>query len=101
MMGLLSSAAIWVRSGSAGTRQHSDSEARITLPEVGRVRFDRPAGSSGRNGGICRFALVLAPDARFDPEDRELFWFAETATEIWNGIRHWYDVFGAKIAPMP
>jgi hypothetical protein len=36
-----------------------------------------------------------------DPEDRELFWFAETATEIWNGIRHWYDVFGIEIAPMP
>jgi hypothetical protein len=26
-----------------------------------------------------------------DPEDRDLFWFAETAQEIWDGILRWHD----------
>jgi hypothetical protein len=29
-----------------------------------------------------------------DPEDRELFWFAETAEEIWEGILRWYEANG-------
>jgi hypothetical protein len=29
-----------------------------------------------------------------DPEDRELFWYAETAEEIWQGILHWYASTG-------
>jgi len=32
-----------------------------------------------------------------DPEDRERFWFAETATEIWDGIQHWRDACGTHI----
>src|SRR5258705_636678 len=32
-----------------------------------------------------------------DAEDRELFWFAETAKEIWDGILHWYDACGAPL----
>jgi uncharacterized protein (TIGR00730 family) len=32
------------------------------------------------------------------PEDRELFWFAETAEEIWNGILHWYDKSGEPLS---
>ena len=31
-------------------------------------------------------------------EDRELFWFAETAQEIWDGILHWYDKSGTPLA---
>ncbi len=30
-------------------------------------------------------------------EDRELFWFAETVQEIWDGILHWYDAFGGPL----
>jgi uncharacterized protein (TIGR00730 family) len=37
----------------------------------------------------------LVDEGVIDPEDRELFWFAETATEIWDGIRHWHDACGA------
>jgi len=33
-----------------------------------------------------------------DPEDRELFWFAETAQEIWDGILRWYEAFGEPLA---
>ena len=33
-----------------------------------------------------------------DPEDRELFWFAETAQEIWAGILRWYEAFGEPLA---
>jgi uncharacterized protein (TIGR00730 family) len=32
-----------------------------------------------------------------DPEDRELFWFAETAQEIWDGILQWYEAAGEPL----
>ena len=32
----------------------------------------------------------LVDEGVIDPEDRQLFWFAETAEEIWNGILDWY-----------
>ena len=31
------------------------------------------------------------------PEDLELFWYAETAREIWDGILHWYDKSGTPL----
>jgi uncharacterized protein (TIGR00730 family) len=31
-------------------------------------------------------------------EDLELFWYAETAEEIWDGIRHWYDKSGEPLS---
>jgi uncharacterized protein (TIGR00730 family) len=40
----------------------------------------------------------LADEGVIDPEDRELFWFAETAGEIWDGIRYWYHVNDARNA---
>ena len=39
----------------------------------------------------------LADEGVIDAEDRELFWFAETANEIWNSILHWYDECGAPL----
>ena len=36
----------------------------------------------------------LVDEGVIDQEDRELFWFAETAEEIWNGILHWHDISG-------
>jgi len=39
----------------------------------------------------------LVDEGVIDAEDRELFWFAETATEIWDGIRHWHDASGAPL----
>jgi uncharacterized protein (TIGR00730 family) len=33
----------------------------------------------------------LVEEGVIEQEDRELFWFAETAAEIWNGILHWHD----------
>jgi uncharacterized protein (TIGR00730 family) len=39
----------------------------------------------------------LADEGVIDAEDRELFWFAESANEIWNGILHWYDASGAPL----
>ena len=32
------------------------------------------------------------------PEDLELFWYAETAREIWDGILHWYDKSGTPLS---
>ncbi len=37
----------------------------------------------------------LASEGVIDQEDRELFWFAETADEIWNGILAW-DATGGE-----
>ncbi len=33
----------------------------------------------------------MVEEGVIDPEDRDLFWFAETAQEIWDGIRHWHE----------
>jgi uncharacterized protein (TIGR00730 family) len=34
-----------------------------------------------------------------DPEDRDLFWFADSADEIWSGILAWYEATGAPLLP--
>jgi uncharacterized protein (TIGR00730 family) len=39
----------------------------------------------------------LADEGVIDAEDRDLFWFAETAKEIWDGILRWYDACGAPL----
>jgi uncharacterized protein (TIGR00730 family) len=39
----------------------------------------------------------LADEGVIDDEDRELFWFAETAHEIWDSILDWYDASGAPL----
>jgi uncharacterized protein (TIGR00730 family) len=31
----------------------------------------------------------LVDEGVIDPEDRELFWYAESAEEVWTGIRKW------------
>ncbi len=40
----------------------------------------------------------LVSEGVIDPEDRDLFWFAESAEEIWNGIRQWYERIGLTLA---
>jgi uncharacterized protein (TIGR00730 family) len=39
----------------------------------------------------------LVDEGVIDLENRDLFWFAETAQEIWNGILHWHDVGGEPL----
>jgi uncharacterized protein (TIGR00730 family) len=39
----------------------------------------------------------LVDEGVIAPEDRDLFWFAETAEEIWNGILQWHDVSGEPL----
>ena len=39
----------------------------------------------------------LVEECVIDPEDRDLFWFAETAQEIWDGIVHWHDAAGEPL----
>ena len=43
----------------------------------------------------------LVDEGVIDSEDRELFWFAETAQEIWNGILHWHDASGESLRAAP
>lgn len=42
----------------------------------------------------------LVEEGVIDVEDRDLFWFAEAAQEIWDGIRRWYDAFGEPLGGM-
>ncbi|HEY3777673.1 MAG TPA: TIGR00730 family Rossman fold protein [Rhizomicrobium sp.] len=39
----------------------------------------------------------LVQEGTIDPEDRELFWFAESAKEIWQGILDWYERAGRPL----
>ncbi|GAB4363213.1 MAG: LOG family protein [Oricola sp.] len=41
----------------------------------------------------------LIAEGTIAPEDRDLFWFAETAEEIWSDIRHWYKLAGRPLTP--
>ncbi len=42
-------------------------------------------------------ADFLVDQGVIDVEDRELFWFAETAQEIWDGIVHWHEINGEPL----
>ena len=39
----------------------------------------------------------LVDEGVIDAEDRDLFWFAETAQEIWDGILCWHDASGEPL----
>ena len=41
----------------------------------------------------------LAEEGVIDAEDRELFWYAETAEDIWNDILRWYEDAGRPLLP--
>ncbi|MCH4559603.1 uncharacterized protein (TIGR00730 family) [Mesorhizobium sp. USDA 4775] len=43
----------------------------------------------------------LVEEGVIDPEDRDLFWFAETAEEIWEGILNWHAAAGEALYPAP
>jgi len=39
----------------------------------------------------------LVDEGMIDPEDRDIFWFAETAEEVWQGILDWYAEKGQPL----
>lgn len=39
----------------------------------------------------------LVDEGAIDAEDRDLFWFAETAEDIWNDILHWHSASGEPL----
>jgi uncharacterized protein (TIGR00730 family) len=43
----------------------------------------------------------LVDEGVIDSEDRELFWYAETAEEAWAGIQRWHDVSGTPLHAVP
>jgi uncharacterized protein (TIGR00730 family) len=43
----------------------------------------------------------LVDEGVIDSEDRELFWFAETAQEVWNSILHWHATSGEPLRAAP
>ena len=46
-------------------------------------------------------ADFLVDQGVIDPEDRDLFWFAEEAQEIWDDIARWYARAGRRVAGVP
>ncbi|WP_076861373.1 LOG family protein [Bradyrhizobium mercantei] len=42
----------------------------------------------------------LVEEGVIDPEDRDLFWFAESAEEAWLGILRWYEAAGRPLLPV-
>ena len=48
--------------------------------------------------GSNRYILdYLVEEGVIDEEDRELFWYAETAEDIWNGILSWHEENGTPL----
>jgi uncharacterized protein (TIGR00730 family) len=43
----------------------------------------------------------LVDEGVIDEEDRELFWYAETAQQIWDGILHWHAQSGQLLGASP
>lgn len=43
----------------------------------------------------------LVDEGVIDAEDRDLFWFAETAEDIWTGIQRWHDASGSPLHAAP
>jgi uncharacterized protein (TIGR00730 family) len=41
----------------------------------------------------------LVDEGVIDREDRDLFWFAETAEDIWSGILKWHEAAGEPLLP--
>lgn len=41
----------------------------------------------------------LVAEGTIDPEDRDLFWYAESAEDIWRGILTWYEMKGEPLLP--
>lgn len=41
----------------------------------------------------------LVDEGVIDEEDRDLFWFAESAQEIWDGILTWHEANGTPLLP--
>jgi uncharacterized protein (TIGR00730 family) len=41
----------------------------------------------------------LVDEGVIDSEDRELFWYAESAREIWDGILRWHEANGTPLFP--
>jgi predicted Rossmann-fold nucleotide-binding protein len=39
----------------------------------------------------------LVDEGVIDPEDRDLFWYAETAEDIWQGLLLWYERKGESL----
>ena len=43
----------------------------------------------------------LVAEGVIEAEDRDLLWYAETAREIWDGIRYWYVASGQPLIERP
>jgi predicted Rossmann-fold nucleotide-binding protein len=41
----------------------------------------------------------LTDEGTIDAEDRALFWYAESAPDIWRGILQWHEAAGEPLCP--
>lgn len=42
----------------------------------------------------------LVAEGAIEPEDRELFWYAESAVDVWRDILTWYEMKGEPLLPL-
>jgi uncharacterized protein (TIGR00730 family) len=42
----------------------------------------------------------LVDEGVIEPEDRDLFWFSESAEAAWRDILHWYEAIGRPLLPL-
>jgi len=69
----------------------------LTLIQTRKIR-PIPVVLVGKEFWRHTFAVeYLVDEGVIDEEDRELFWYAETAEEIWDGIRHWHERNGTPL----
>jgi hypothetical protein len=45
----------------------------------------------------CSVIDFLMDEGVIETEDRDLFWFAETAEDIWEGLLYWYEHNGETL----
>ena len=68
----------------------------LTLVQTQKLKSESRSSSWAKT--IGRQAVnfdFLADEGVIAREDRDLFWYAETAEEIWNGILAWYAANGS------
>jgi hypothetical protein len=69
----------------------------LTLIQTRKIR-PIPVVLVGREFWRAAFDVdFLAAEGVIDEEDRDLFWYAETAEEIWTGIRRWHEANGTPL----
>ncbi len=69
----------------------------MTEPNRHNWAIPRPAHPHKRRSPLPWHAPKPAEEGVIDPEDRELFWYAERPQQIWEGILRWHEANGEPL----